>query len=210
MMKRLVTIGATAAALAATAAFTAPTASADQGRHDQVISCSTNSNHKRTCRLPSGVRPADVTLVQRHSNSRCRDGRDWGVTSNAIWVTNGCRADFAVTAIRVQHRDDDYLWGGRDDRRGDRGWGDNRRGGRGYGRPTQDSAVDVCYRAMNRELGGRRYWSIQYDGRPKLREERHAYELRGRVRIHGPGGFSHLETVCELDGNRVIRFYVDR
>lgn len=116
-----------------------------------------------------------------------------------------------TTTIRIQHRDDDELWGGRGDRRGDRGWGGDRRGWGGeYGRLTQAGAVDVCYRAMNRELGGRQYWSIQYDGEPRLREERHGYELRGRVRLHGPRGFSHLETVCELNGNRVSRFYVAR
>jgi hypothetical protein len=34
--------------------------------------------------------------------------------------------------------------------------------------------------------------------------------LRSRVRIHSTRGFSHAETVCELDGDRVSRFYVDR
>ncbi len=213
MMKTLAKLGASAAALAASAAFVPPAFAADQTTNafgGQVISCSTNTNHKRNCALPSGARASDVQLLRRHADARCRDGRDWGVSGNAIWVTNGCRADFSVTTIRVQHRDDE-LWGGRGDRRRDRGWGDGRRGGDyGYGRPTQDGAVEVCYRAMGRELGGRRAYSIQYDGEPRLREERHGFELRGRVRIHRPGGFTHLETVCELDGNRVVRFYVDR
>lgn len=126
------------------------------------------------------------------------------MSRRAIWVSNGCRADFELLSARYDNRDDDVLFGA-PGYRGDRDY----RGGR-FSRPTQDGAVEVCYRAMNRELGGRRYWSIQYDGQPRLREERHGYELRGRVRLHGPGGFDHLETVCELDGTRVIRFYVDR
>lgn len=210
MMKTLAKIGASVAALAASAAFATPAATAEQGRFErgggQVITCASTRNRTVTCRLPRDSRGAGVRLLHRHSNAGCREGSDWGVSRNAIWVSNGCRADFELVSARYDRRDDDYLYGGR----GDRTFGDRDRRGRGYARPTQNGAVEVCYRAMNRELGGRRYWSIQYDGRPQLREERHGYELRGRVRMHGPGGFSHLETVCELDGNRVIRFYVDR
>ncbi len=211
MRKRLATIGASAAALAASAAFAAPTAAADQGRYERgatVITCSSGGNRTVTCALPRGARGADVRLIRRHSHAGCREGSDWGVARRAIWVSNGCRADFQLIQARYDDDDDDddddYLYGGRDDRRWDR-----RRGGR-YALPTQEGAVDACYHAMNRELGGRRYWSIQYDGEPRLREERHGYELRGRVRLHGPRGFDHLETVCELDGTRVIHFYVDR
>lgn len=208
MNKRLATIGASAAALAASAAFAAPTASADQGRYQNVgtvISCSSSGNRTVTCALPRGAGGADVRLVRRHSNAGCREGSDWGVSRNAIWVSNGCRADFEVVSSRYDRGD--VLFGG-PGYRGDRDDRDFRRGR--YSRPTEDGAMEVCYRAMNRELGGRRYWSIQYDGQPRLREERHGYELRGRLRLHGPGGFDHLETVCELDGTHVTRFYVDR
>lgn len=156
MIKTFAKIGASAAALAVSAAFATPTAVAERQAHSQS---------------------ARVITVQYQDN-------------------------------QYRGRDDQVLFGGRDDRHDNRGWGKDRRGG--WGRPTQDGAVDVCYRAMNRELGGRNFWSIQYDGEPRLREERHGFELRGRVRLHGPRGFSHLETVCELDGNRVVRFYVDR
>ncbi len=80
----------------------------------------------------------------------------------------------------------------------------------GRNRVSQETAVRVCYRAMDRELGSRNAFSMQYDGEPRLRETRKGYELRGRVRIHSARGFSHLETVCELNGDRVHRFYVDR
>ena len=210
MMKSLAKIGASAAALAASAAFATPVAAADQGQfahNGQVISCASSRNRTVTCDLPRDARGADVRLVRRHSDAGCREGQDWGVSRGSIWVSNGCRAEFEVISARYDGRDD-VLFGGPGSR--DRDWrGRDHRDGR-YQRPTQEGAIDVCYQAMNRELGGRRVWSIQYDGEPRLREERHGYELRGRVRLHGPRGFSHLETVCELDGNRVIRFYVDR
>lgn len=216
-MKTIAKLGASAVALAASTALTAPSAFADQGRNaygGEIISCSSHRNRTVSCALPRGARGADVRLIRRHSSAGCREGSDWGVSRNAIWVSNGCRADFEVFSARDDRRGGgDVLLGGRGDRdwrrdRNDRRDGDYR-GGR-YSRPTQDGAVEVCYRAMNRELGGRRYWSIQYDGEPRLREDRRGYELRGRVRMHGPRGFSHLETVCELNGNRVVRFYVDR
>lgn len=87
---------------------------------------------------------------------------------------------------------------------------DRDRGFNGRHRLSQETAVRVCYRSMDRELGSRSAYSMQYDGEPRLRETRRGYELRGRVRIHSPRGFSHVETVCELDGDRVRRFYVDR
>lgn len=37
-----------------------------------------------------------VRLVRRISDSKCQFGRDWGWDTSGIWVTNGCRGEFAV------------------------------------------------------------------------------------------------------------------
>ena len=41
---------------------------------------------------------AGVQMVRRISDSGCEFGRDWGYDRTGIWVTNGCRAEFAVTS----------------------------------------------------------------------------------------------------------------
>lgn len=40
-----------------------------------------------------------VRLVRRISDSKCDFGRDWGWDSNGIWVSNGCRAEFAIRPV---------------------------------------------------------------------------------------------------------------
>ena len=39
-----------------------------------------------------------VQIARRISKSGCELGRDWGYDRNGIWVTNGCRAEFAVAS----------------------------------------------------------------------------------------------------------------
>jgi hypothetical protein len=58
-----------------------------------VIRCSSNDYRTTWCALPPGAR---ATIRRKLSSSSCDYGRDWGVAPNAIWVANGCRADFTV------------------------------------------------------------------------------------------------------------------
>lgn len=55
-----------------------------------TIRCESRNNRYEQCRVRTDNR---VELVRR-LGGRCDSGREWGYTSNAIWVNNGCRAEF--------------------------------------------------------------------------------------------------------------------
>lgn len=76
----------------------------NNGGSGQTIRCESQNNRERSC--PVGWRNA--RLVRQLSGSPCTEGRTWGVRSGAVWVSNGCRAEF--TEARG--------WGG-----GGGGWG---------------------------------------------------------------------------------------
>ncbi len=61
-----------------------------------VVSCSSDDMRRHYC--DTGGRP--VTLLQRHSDSDCREGYSWGQDNQGLWVDHGCRADFQVQQIR--------------------------------------------------------------------------------------------------------------
>lgn len=75
------------------------------GNNGDTIRCESQNNRERSC--PVGWRNA--RLVRQLSGSPCQEGRTWGVRNGAVWVSNGCRAEFAETRGG---------WGG-----GNGGWG---------------------------------------------------------------------------------------
>ena len=42
-----------------------------------------------------------VRLVRRISDSKCEFGSDWGWDTNGIWVSNGCRGEFAIRPVNA-------------------------------------------------------------------------------------------------------------
>lgn len=67
----------------------------------QLVTCESRNNDREIC----GVNTAGgVTLRQQLSGTRCIQGRSWGYTRNAIWVSNGCRAQFVVNNGRQYGR----------------------------------------------------------------------------------------------------------
>jgi hypothetical protein len=56
-----------------------------------TIRCESTDNRRRVCN--TGWRGA--TLVRQLSNTQCIEGRNWGSSNGSIWVSNGCRAEFA-------------------------------------------------------------------------------------------------------------------
>ncbi|HUP45587.1 MAG TPA: DUF3011 domain-containing protein [Thermoanaerobaculia bacterium] len=64
---------------------------------DTRITCESDGQLSR-CRADTA---AGVQLVRRISDAGCEFGRDWGYDRDGIWVTNGCRAEFAVTSSRL-------------------------------------------------------------------------------------------------------------
>lgn len=92
----------------------------------QYISCYSRDYNRYTCRIREPFR--NVRLYDRRSDSGCRQGQDWGVTRDGVWVRNGCRAVFAYDRGwgRGGRYSDDY---GYDRNPGKDRWRDK---GRGY------------------------------------------------------------------------------
>ena len=78
----------------------------------RTVRCDSNDNRYRQCAIDGrGAR-----LVRQYSKSPCVEGRTWGVGRGFVWVTDGCRAEFASGG---------YGGGG--------GWGGGNGGGNGGG-----------------------------------------------------------------------------
>lgn len=57
------------------------------------VRCESNQGRTQECAIPRGAR---MVVAEQLSDTRCVEGRNWGVRQNRLWVTDGCRADFAV------------------------------------------------------------------------------------------------------------------
>jgi hypothetical protein len=96
----------TLALAAATAALLAPAFSSAQTfvtrSSYEVVRCESFGLRQNFCAVDTrrGIR-----LANDHSNGRCRIGQTWGYNAQGVWVSGGCRADFAVG------RGDNYGWG---------------------------------------------------------------------------------------------------
>lgn len=60
----------------------------------QVIRCESRDGRQRFCRVPGGVRNAQI--VRRLSDTRCEFNYNWGYQRDGVWVDRGCRAEFRV------------------------------------------------------------------------------------------------------------------
>ncbi|RPE81501.1 DUF3011 domain-containing protein [Vulcaniibacterium tengchongense] len=60
----------------------------DVGR---TVRCDSNDGRYRQCPIGRGR----AVLVRQHSRSPCIEGRSWGQRGGDVWVSNGCRAEFA-------------------------------------------------------------------------------------------------------------------
>jgi Protein of unknown function (DUF3011) len=70
----------------------------DRGRDDHgsnlpdSVTCESQDNRQVECGMDTR---GDVRLVRQLSRAPCQEGRSWGVSRNAVWVSNGCRGEFA-------------------------------------------------------------------------------------------------------------------
>ena len=65
----------------------------NQYGNGNIIRCDSRDYRTTWCAIPRGGR---VNLYRQLSSSACRFGRDWGLDRGAIWVANGCRAEFVI------------------------------------------------------------------------------------------------------------------
>lgn len=130
---------------------------ADRG-YDDVFRCESKDREHSYCR--ADVR-GDVVLVEQLSRSRCIEGQTWGTDRRGVWVSGGCRAEFAVVSRRGRGRDDDRAYDrarDRDDERGydhDRGYSDSGRGGRGGVTQIKCESHDRDYKHCDVRVRGR-------------------------------------------------------
>ncbi|MEP6633742.1 MAG: DUF3011 domain-containing protein [Luteimonas sp.] len=63
-----------------------------------TIRCESNDSRQRSCNTPWR---AQSRMVRQLSSSACVQGRSWGSQHGSVWVSGGCRAEFAA-ARQVQ------------------------------------------------------------------------------------------------------------
>ncbi len=59
------------------------------------LRCESPNGKYHECRV-SG--PGRVVLTQQLSDTACVEGKTWGTRNGMVWVSNGCRGDFALTS----------------------------------------------------------------------------------------------------------------
>ena len=78
------------AAAVAAAAFAPSQAQAQQ----QVVNCESFSRAQRVCAMDT---TGGVQLVRTWSETPCIQGQTWGLVRGGVWVSGGCRAQFATS-----------------------------------------------------------------------------------------------------------------
>jgi hypothetical protein len=63
-------------------------------QYNYTIDC--RSIRYRHVRCPVDVRRGSVEIIRQHSKTQCQYGRNWGYDRNAVWVSDGCQAEFAI------------------------------------------------------------------------------------------------------------------
>ncbi|HYH82271.1 MAG TPA: DUF3011 domain-containing protein [Longimicrobium sp.] len=65
-----------------------------QAQAQQVINCESFSRDQRVCAMDTS---GGVRLVRNWSETPCVQGRTWGLARGGVWVSGGCRGQFAST-----------------------------------------------------------------------------------------------------------------
>jgi hypothetical protein len=71
----------------------------------RVVRCESRDGRTRYCSIDTRY---GVGIVNQHSDRPCIEGNTWGVSRNRVWVTGGCRADFATGASRYGYNNGYY------------------------------------------------------------------------------------------------------
>jgi hypothetical protein len=59
----------------------------------RTVTCESNGSRRTYCRADARF---GVRLTREISRSRCNVNRSWGSDPKGVWVSNGCRAEFAL------------------------------------------------------------------------------------------------------------------
>ena len=132
-MKKMAALAAVAAAVA----FAPRDASAQS-----LVTCESRNGDRQICRADTR---GGVTVRQQLSSTDCVQGRNWGYSRSAIWVDDGCRAQFLVSS-GGRYNDGQYD----DGRNNDGRYNDDR-----YDNRNVNAAATACRRAVRSQLGRR-------------------------------------------------------
>lgn len=66
------------------------------GGGDGTIRCESTDGRQRTCNTPWN---RNSILVRQISSTRCIQGQNWNSSPGRVWVSGGCRAEFAAGGI---------------------------------------------------------------------------------------------------------------
>jgi hypothetical protein len=75
----------------------------DDGGDGASILCESIKGRRQRCSIDTRY---GVWLQVQHSRSDCIEGVSWGYDRRGVWVSDGCRAEFAVGRPRDRYRDD--------------------------------------------------------------------------------------------------------
>jgi hypothetical protein len=151
MSTHLRLIAAAVTALAMTSATAQTYGNPDYSRsngygygHSQSVRCESIHSRRTYCRVyTSGT----VRLMRQLSRNACIEGRTWATSSQGIWVSNGCRADFAISSQRRYRNNGGYG--------GSNGPDGNYYNGSGYGNQSDYQDGNDGYRNDNNGYGDR-------------------------------------------------------
>ncbi len=77
--------------------------------YGNILRCDSNDGRYNRCTFPGRGR---AELVRQVSRAACVEGRSWGSDRGSVWVSQGCRGEFAVRRGGGWDRPD-YGYGGR-------------------------------------------------------------------------------------------------
>src|SRR3954466_5969960 len=60
---------------------------------NNVFTCSSDDGRLHSCRVNTNQ---PIQFVRQRSDAQCVQGQTYGIDRGGVWVSNGCRADFAV------------------------------------------------------------------------------------------------------------------
>lgn len=104
--------------------------------HTRVVRCESIGSRRNFCRVDTR---GGVRITRQLSQRSCIQGRNWSYTYQGIWVTGGCRADFAISSRNDYRRVGNYDRNGYDPNDSRYGNNDYRDGSNGYGYGHQNS-----------------------------------------------------------------------
>jgi hypothetical protein len=71
--------------------------------HSRILRCESTNSRQAWCRVDTR---GGVRIARQISHSACVEGRTWGSSDRGVWVSNGCRADFAIGSGRDDRHHD--------------------------------------------------------------------------------------------------------